>query len=267
MQLYLSNELGEAWDDPFAEVQALRGEVYRSKEGRTTLRFEHRHKGYFLKIHRGVGWGEIVKNVVQLRAPVLGAENEWRAIEHLHALDMHTMTLVACGKKGWNPARQLSFLITEELTDMVSLEDYCEPWTVQQPAYGVKRRLIEQVARVARAMHGSGMNHRDFYLCHFLLPTDWNCLAPPELYLIDLHRAQLRSATPARWRIKDLAALYFSALDIGLTQRDVLRFLRHYTGMPAKQALQDRRFWLRVCRRARQLYRRDFDREPVLPLG
>ena len=42
-----------------------------------------------------------------------------------------------------------------------------------------------------------------------------------------------------RWRNKDLAALYFSALDIGLTQRDKLRFLRGYFQQPLRQILRD----------------------------
>ena len=267
MQLYLREDFSDLWDDPFQQVQAVEGEVYRSKEGRSTLRFEHRSRGYFLKLHRGVGWGEILKNLLQLRAPVLGAENEWRAIEHLHQAGVPTMTLAACGKTGWNPARQLSFLVTDELSDMVSLEDYCEPWKVNPPRPGVRRRLIEQTARVARVVHDSGMNHRDFYLCHFLLPLDWDEVSYPALYLIDLHRAQIRRAAPQRWLVKDLASLYFSALDIGLTRRDVLRFLRHYSGVPLREVLGRRRFWARVCRRTRQLYRRDFDRMPELPLG
>lgn len=59
------------------------------------------------------------------------------------------------------------------------------------------------------------------------------------LSVIDLHRAQTREQTPKRWRNKDLAALYFSALDIGLTQRDKLRFLREYFQKPLLDILHD----------------------------
>jgi heptose I phosphotransferase len=59
------------------------------------------------------------------------------------------------------------------------------------------------------------------------------------LSLIDLHRAQTRAVISRRWRNKDLAALYFSALDIGLTQRDKLRFLRGYFQMPLRQILRE----------------------------
>ncbi len=59
------------------------------------------------------------------------------------------------------------------------------------------------------------------------------------LSLIDLHRAQTRAATPRRWRNKDLAGLYFSALNIGLTRRDKLRFLRGYFQRPLREILVD----------------------------
>jgi heptose I phosphotransferase len=57
--------------------------------------------------------------------------------------------------------------------------------------------------------------------------------------VIDLHRAQTRSAITRRWRNKDLAALYFSALDIGLTRRDKLRFLKGYFQQPLRQILAE----------------------------
>ncbi len=87
-------------------------------------------------------------------------------------------------------------------------------------------------------MHGGGVNHRDFYICHFLLHLPVDARAP-RLSLIDLHRAQVRRSTPRRWRDKDLAALYFSALEIGLTQRDRLRFLKTYFARPLRSVLHD----------------------------
>lgn len=267
MQLQLRDDFRRAWPDPFAAVLAVEGEVYRAKEGRTTLRFLFEGEPYFLKLHRGVGWGEIVKNLLQLRMPVVGAENEWRAIELLHRIDVGTMTAVGYGKRGLNPARQLSFLVTEELRQMVSLEDFCRLWPLQPPPFHQRRLLLLEVGRLARTMHGHGMNHRDFYLCHLLLRDDWDGVTAPRLYLIDLHRAQIRRRTPRRWLVKDLASLYFSAADIGLSQRDVLRFLRAYGGRPLRETLADSGLWRRVMARARQLYRRDFGREAHFPLG
>ena len=50
----------------------LQGQVYRELEGRRTLRTEVAGRGYFVKIHRGIGWGEIVKNLLTAKLPVLG---------------------------------------------------------------------------------------------------------------------------------------------------------------------------------------------------
>jgi len=67
----------------------------------------------------------------------------------------------------------------------------------------------------------------------------------------------VRSQLPLRWRNKDLAALYFSVLDIGLTRRDKLRFLRSYFQQPLRQTLSVERSllaWLE--RKAEALYAR-----------
>ena len=123
--------------------------------------------------------------------------------------------------------------------------------------------LVHKLADSARRMHAAGINHRDFYLCHFHLDPASLREGAPRCYLIDLHRAQLRRATPLRWRIKDLAGLYFSALDCGLGRRDLLRFMRCYSVGGLAQALgPDRDMWLQVARRAVQLYRRSHGLRP-----
>lgn len=243
-QVVLRPPFSQLWEglNPFTEVEALQGQVFRELEGRRTLRAEIDGRGYFAKIHRGVGWREIFKNLICLRLPVLGARNEKRAIERFEQLGISTMHMVAFGERGINPARKHSFIITEELAPTVSLEDYCRDWTRMPPEPVLKRAFITRIAGIARLMHQNGMNHRDFYLCHFLLHTD----PPPtpgtlRLSVIDLHRAQIHQRPPAfRWLRKDLAGLYFSALDIGLTRRDLLRFLRVYFDMPLRDILKDR---------------------------
>lgn len=242
MTLYLREEFQRLWQgqDPFAAVEALQGQVYRELDGRRTLRFELDGKGYFLKLHRGVGWGEILKNWSTLKKPVLGADQEWQAIAALTRAGVPTMTAAAYGERGCNPATRHSFIITEELAPTISLEDFSRDWLSQSPPPALKRALIREVAEMTGRMHRAGVNHRDCYICHFLLHTD----TPPSpqqlrLSLIDLHRAQLRRRVPRRWRDKDLAGLYFSALGIGLTRRDKLRFLKVYFHRPLRQILRD----------------------------
>jgi heptose I phosphotransferase len=261
MTLYLRDEYATAWKhrDVFMEVERLEGKVYRELDGRRTLQFTFDRKSYFLKLHRGIGWGEIFKNLIQLRLPVISAKNEWRAVDALHKIDVDTMTIAAFGERGWNPAKRHSFIITDDLADTTSLEDICAEWPKQPPTYKVKKRLIEKVATMAKRMHGAGINHRDFYICHFLLPNsvDVETQSDFPLHLIDLHRAQMRAQVPARWLLKDLAALYFSVMEIGLSQRDLLRFLYVYSGGDIKRWIQtNRSVWKGLQRKADKLYKR-----------
>ncbi len=260
----------------FDQMMALQGECYRHQDGRVTQRIILGGKSYFIKQHFGVGWKEILKNVLQLRWPVISAKNEWQAIHKLNSLGIRVPSVVACGYRGINPARLQSFILLEELAPVMSLEDVCRTWRTSPPAFAFKRRLIEEVAQIARHLHQHGLNHRDFYLCHFLLdmsqhvgwaerslrsPTNTVGLrkersAQPTLYLIDLHRAQIRYLTPRRWIIKDLSGLYFSSMDIGLTQRDIYRFIKAYRAKPLRSIMDsDKEFWIKVKKRGEQLYR------------
>ncbi|MBD1585255.1 lipopolysaccharide core heptose(I) kinase RfaP [Pseudomonas typographi] len=260
MKLMLAEPFAALWAgrDPFVAVEGLQGEVYRELEGRRTLRTEVAGKGYFVKIHRGIGWAEVAKNLASVKAPVLGARQEYVAIARLTEAGIATMTAVAYGERGYNPARQHSFIITEELAPTISLEDYSLHWRTSPPPLALKHALVAEVARMVGGMHRAGVNHRDCYICHFLLHTDTPVRADGfRLSVIDLHRAQTRAATPRRWRDKDLAALYFSALDIGLTRRDKLRFLRGYFRQPLRQVLaEEGRLLARLERRAAKLYAR-----------
>ncbi len=241
--------------DAFERAMALRGEVYRDVPGRRTLRVTLAGESRFVKLHFGVGWRDIFKNLARLRLPVVSARTEWLAIHRLGELGIPTTPAVAYGCRGISPASLKSFLITEDLGDIVSLEDYCRDWANSPPPLALKRRILAEVARIARMLHDNGLNHRDFYLCHFCL--DKTKLASGEvlLYLIDLHRVGMRLRITPTARMKDMAALYFSALDIGLSARDCLRFLRLYRGIRLGILLrQERTFWRRVCARAERLY-------------
>ncbi len=251
-------------EDIFEKIFSLKGKVYKDKDNRRTMRFTFDGGHYFAKIHAGVGWKEIFKNLLQLRLPVLGAQNEWLAIQGLGSLGVNTTPLVGYGKKGWNPARLKSFVITRELSETKSLEDFCRHWPMSPPIPGFKHTLIQEVAKIARTMHKHGMTHRDFYLCHILIKdpegADRNDLGD-RIYLIDLHRVQRHERLRTRWMIKDIAALYFSSMDIGLTKSDLLRFIKAYTNKPLRLSLdEDKRFWHQVKKRGNTFYK-DFKRK------
>jgi len=279
-ELYVREELSAAnvpahsasewlrWAEVIAG-EAAREDILRNKEGRKTLRFKWGQRSYFLKLHSGVGWGEIVKNLLQLRLPVLGASNEYRAVRALQEGGVDTMSVAAYACLGANPAARRSLIVTDDLVNTVSLENYCALWASQPPALGIRLKLLRKLAQSARRMHELGINHRDFYICHFHLDTASLARDNPACHLIDLHRAQLRRQVPYRWRVKDLAGLYFSAMDCGLRRRDLLRFMSHYTAGDLRQALgPDAEMWRDVDRTARKLYHKEHGREaPVLPGG
>ncbi len=122
------------------------------------------------------------------------------------------------------------------------------------------------MARLAGTLHGHGLNHRDFYICHLCLDRPRLALGDIHLYLIDLHRLGIRSRIRDTARMKDMAALYFSAMDIGLSRRDCLRFLRHYRNRPLQRILADEgAFWRRVEARAQKLYVKFYGKAPELP--
>lgn len=240
------------------ELCRLDGKVFKRIQNRRTFRIERGGRGFFIKCHQGVGWREIIKNLLALKLPVLGAMNEWLAIHRLRALGVETMQPVAVGRRGLNPARQASVLVTEELGDCISLETYCRGWGDRPPPALAKRLLLQRLAGIARTLHRNGVNHRDFYLCHFLLAQPWDgSAANLHLYLIDLHRVQRRRRTPRRWAVKDVGSLWFSAreIDLPLTRRDLLRFVRWYSDAPLREVLaKDASFWSQVQRRCDALY-------------
>lgn len=252
----------------FDQAMAITGRSFRAIATRNTLRFEIAGRGYFIKQHFGVGWGEIVKNWLALRAPIVDASHEWQAIEHLNAAGLSTATLVAYGRQGANPATRRSFVATEEVRDFITLEDECATWPEHKPAPAYKRAVLAAIADTARVMHAAGTFHRDFYICHLYLNlADRGTTTPPRLTIMDLHRALIRPWRPGRWRVKDVGSLYFSALDAGLTRRDVLRAMARYSGKPLRATLtEDAGFWRAVQRRAGTLYHKAWRREPVWPL-
>lgn len=247
--------------DAFEKVFALQGLVYRNFKGRKTLRFEHEGKGYFAKIHPGVGWGEIIRTLLHFKIPVLSARDEYEAIKALEKIGVQTMSIAGYGFRGRNPAKLESFIITEEIEDAISLEELALSKDTIPLAPRMKRAIIIKVAEIARLMHQNGVNHRDFYICHFLLSRSWlvrkGKADEPPLYVIDLHRTQVRQSIPLRWLKKDLAGLYFSSLDAGLTLRDRLRFISQYEGCSIKEVVMGRLvFWNKLDNMAAILYQK-----------
>ena len=162
---YLRPDIAELWrgTDPLAQAQTLTGEIYREVATRRTLRVILDDKPYFLKLHMGVGWAEIFKNLVTLRLPVVGARNEYQACRYLDEQGIAAPTVAAFAESGINPAARVSFVLCDALEDHESLEDLSLDWNANPPQPQDVRALTLAVADFARRLHGAGVIHRDFY--------------------------------------------------------------------------------------------------------
>ena len=264
-EVYLREDFAGRWQhsDPFEEVERLSTAPVRAVARRRTFRFELDGRGYYAKVHEGVGWREIIKNLLVGKAPVIDAGNEYRAARRLTEKGIATLRVAAFGTRGSNPARLQSFLVTDEIVGATTLEDLTLAWPQEPPALAFKRQLINAVADLAREMHAAGVNHRDFYLCHLMLRGKQS--GERELLVMDLHRAQIRDRVPRRWLVRDLAGLHYSSLDIGLSTTDVYRFLSRYYQLPLREVFTDHGELLAaVARRAQRLYQKA-QRKGILP--
>lgn len=244
-EIFLDSPFAALWQgkDVFGEVAALSGEEFRRVKSRRTFRCEFEGKGFFIKHHLGVGWSEIIKNLLQFKSPVTGARGEYEAVRLLEKHHVPTMTCVGFGERFFNPAAKESFIITAELAGMISLEDFFAAGSVEPE---IRRDIIRRLGESVGKMHAAGLNHRDCYICHFLRSPENGAL-----HVIDLHRAQIRKRVPFRYAVKDVAGILFSAMDLDLTRREIACFYREYKRAGNRRSPG---FKAAVLKAARRLY-------------
>jgi len=258
MLLELRRDLQNLFEPQFQGIMSLKGRIHRKVKGRETISTDINGKTFFVKKHFGIGWGEILKELFQCRLPVLGAQNEYVALQHLKNIGIDTLEIAGYGLQGKNPATQKSFIITDNLANTKSLNDLRLEWQNSPPSFALKKYLITKLASILKRMHESGLNHRDCYILHFRLDESILDTLPdekPKLTVIDLHRAKLHRETPRRWVVKDLAGIVFSSMDINLTLRDKLRFIKTYHGLPLREILVTKScFWRTIYNKGKRLY-------------
>jgi hypothetical protein len=173
---------------------------------------------------------------------------EWHHLEWARRNGLPVPRAVAAGEFLGPWGRLQSFLAVEELAGMLPLHEAVPLAARTLPPAAFchwKARLVAEVARVCRRLHGLGHYHKDLYLCHFYTPVGdaasmdgWT----GRVWMIDLHRLAGHRVTGLWWQVKDLAQFLYSSDEPGVTARDRLRFWRHYCdGRPTR--------WQRVLAR------------------
>ncbi len=245
-ELFVPAEIRQnlAGEDVFTALMQLSGKAFRDVPGRKTIQISLGGKSYFIKQHFGVGWGEIFKNLITFKKPILGAMTEVAAIQKLDAIGIPNTPLVAYGQRGANPATMQSFVLTEDLGDITTAEELSDDWR-NKPAES-RQASIQALAELAKRLHQAGLCHRDFYLCHFVVKKAELEQGKLNLHLIDLHRMLHGQSPHGKAVMKDIAGLFFSALQMGWGVEDLALFKQHY--LPQSDA-----FWKQVETRSQAL--------------
>jgi len=252
---------GADWIDRIMHVEVT--DRYHAKQGRSTGRWVlpdgNKRLTVYLKRHYRLPWW---RGVLAALWPGVGwspALSEKRHLEWARNQGFPVPRAVAAGEfiGPWGSLR--SFLAVEELHDMLPLHEAIPAAAKQLDRSGFaawKRGLIEEMARLARELHGRRCFHKDLYLCHFYIARADIQAAPHwrgRVHLIDLHRLGQHRWIWAIWQVKDLAQLLYSSEIDGVEARDRLRFWRLYWGGAAHSS---RAGWLRFwIRRKWQRYR------------
>ena len=243
---------GTAWNASFKDLIARHGlrdfdAMMQREDGaiikhavpqRTTVRLQFPGgSAVYLKRHYPESILQTIKNGLKLDARPT-AFDEFENIIAFHRAGLPTVVPIAAGRR-----HGASFLVTEALDGCTRLDDYLGQTKL---AAADKAELTGRVAGLIQKMHASGFNHRDLYLCHILRDGKGN------LYIVDLHRVQRRGAVPERWRVKDVAALNYSAPAGIISRTDRLRFLKAYLGMERLSG-RDKRFALKVLKKTEKM--------------
>jgi len=187
---------------------------------------------WFVKTYAQPPGPEQWRRICEWRARRSSAAREAHYIRKLSQIGLSAPKLVAYGERMRGCLEYRSLLITEEIAGQ-SLEKLAQEILAgRQPAPqpAERREIIQQLAQVVARLHAHHLYHRDLYLGHIFMSR--NADGGVVLHLIDLARMISRPWRASRWRIKDLAALAYSAPAPWVTRADRLRFLYHYLHAP-----------------------------------
>jgi heptose I phosphotransferase len=230
------------------ETRIVKHAIPERKTGTFSFEQEGKTVCAYLKRHFSLSFGKCLREMIRFSSKKT-AFDEFSNILAFHQAGLPTMIPVAAGKRAGKVIGSESFLITKGIKDCVTLETHAKS-CLKTKTFTEKTDLIKKIALLSRKMHQSGFNHRDFYLCHLLIGTEEN--NKDELFIVDLHRVDIRKKVPERWMIKDLAALNYSAKSINITRTDKLRFLKYYLSI-CKISEQDKLFLLKIIKKTNRM--------------
>jgi heptose I phosphotransferase len=179
----------------------------------------------------------------------------------LTAAGVNTPKIISYGQQWGTFFEKRSFIITEKIPDSEPLErklpDYFNAPAIAKNLK-LRRNFIAQLAAFVKKFHQTGYYHRDLYFSHIFY--NYNGI----FSLIDLARTFKPVLFAERFRIKDIAQIYYSAPGEYFSKTDRLRFYLSYTGR-SKITKGDKIFIRKVINKTKQMARHDIKHNRIVP--
>jgi hypothetical protein len=194
-----------------------------------------------------------IKNWLSAKSRKSCAWFDYGVCEELAGLGIRTAKVVSYGEQFGIVCEKRSFCITEKIPQAQSLEKELPPCfslPERNVNAGLRKEFIKNLALFIRRFHEAGFRHRDLYLSHIFYNDGGS------FFLIDLARTFKPMLFKERYRIKDIAQLYYSAPGSIVTKTDRLRFYCYLTGCE-KIHKRDKKFIKKVYKKAENIARHD----------
>ena len=181
----------------------------------------------------------------------------------LTAAGINTPKTISYGEQWGTLFEKRSFIITEKIPDAESLEQRLPDCFNALPTaenLKLRRNFIARLAAFVKKFHETKYRHRDLYLSHIFHSNNGR------FYLIDLARTFRPRLLAERFRIKDIAQVYYSAQGRYVSKTDRLRFYLGYTGQ-SKLTGKDKVFIHKVINKTKRMARHDVKHGRAVPFA
>ncbi len=232
--------------------------AYRS---RMEIEISSPPKTLFLKRYDRPPVGVQIKNWLCHRSRVSCGLSNHQPASELDAMGVGTPKTICYGEQWVGLFEKRSFIISEKIPNAESLERklpdcFCDAATAEN--LKLRRGFITRLAAFVKKFHDTGYRHRDLYLCHIFYDGE------QRFWLIDLARAFRPIVFGQRFRIKDIAQIYYSAPGRYFSSTDRLRFYLEYVGHD-KLCAADKAFIRKVINKARRIAKHDVKHGKEVP--
>ncbi len=225
-------------------------QIIRENNVRISMLISLRQDGddkVFLKRYKQKDWKDGLKYLFFSSK----AATEWRAINKFLEKGIPVPRPLAFGEdRRWGILKD-SCLITEAISQAVTLSAYQEYFLPEKISPGSvlrKRDLTKKLARLIHSIHNQGIFYRDLHGENILL--DKNDNGEAKFSFVDLHKARFSFSLSSRKRIYDLAKLLHS---LSPKKTDCFRFLREYAKNDSAFGHFFKKYAVRIENRAQKL--------------